>query len=190
MKIILDLLLLLLIIVYSYLESLLKVFIPRRRKSVAGEIVLITGAGHGIGRQTAYEFAQRKSRLVLWDINKHGVEETAAECRKLGATTHVFVVDCSNREEIYSSVDQVKKEVGDVTIVVNNAGAIYPADLLSTKDEEITKTFEVNILGHFWRSQGQQMFKHENLRDKMDLGQTRQYELNPTVNSSLQHKPH
>uniref|UniRef100_A0A8C2RDC0 17beta-estradiol 17-dehydrogenase n=1 Tax=Capra hircus TaxID=9925 RepID=A0A8C2RDC0_CAPHI len=122
----------------------------KRRKSVAGEIVLITGAGHGIGRQTAYEFAQRKSRLVLWDINKHGVEETAAECRKLGATTHVFVVDCSNREEIYSSVDQVKKEVGDVTIVVNNAGAIYPADLLSAKDEEITKTFEVNILGHFW----------------------------------------
>uniref|UniRef100_A0A8C6DY86 Hydroxysteroid 17-beta dehydrogenase 13 n=1 Tax=Moschus moschiferus TaxID=68415 RepID=A0A8C6DY86_MOSMO len=113
MKIILDLLLLLLIIIYSYLESLVKVFIPRRKKSVAGEIVLITGAGHGIGRQTAYEFAKR-SRLVLWDINK------------------------------------VKKEVGDVTILVNNAGVIYPADLLSTKDEEIIKTFEVNILGHFW----------------------------------------
>lgn len=47
---------------------------------------------------------------------------------------------------------QVKKEVGDVTILVNNAGVVYPADLLSTKDEEITKTFEVNILGHFWVS--------------------------------------
>ncbi|XP_055290745.1 17-beta-hydroxysteroid dehydrogenase 13 isoform X1 [Moschus berezovskii] len=81
---------------------------------------------------------------------QHGVEETAAECRNLGATTHVFVVDCSNREEIHSSVNQVKKEVGDVTILVNNAGVIYPADLLSTKDEEIIKTFEVNILGHFW----------------------------------------
>ncbi|XP_036709571.1 17-beta-hydroxysteroid dehydrogenase 13 isoform X2 [Balaenoptera musculus] len=109
MNIILDLLLLLIIIVYSYLESLVKVFIPQRRKSVAGEIVLITGAGHGIGRQTAYEFAKRKSRLVLWDINKHGVEETAAECRKLGAITHVFVVDCSNREEIYDSVNQITK---------------------------------------------------------------------------------
>ncbi|XP_004681196.1 PREDICTED: 17-beta-hydroxysteroid dehydrogenase 13 isoform X2 [Condylura cristata] len=114
MNIILDLLLLLLTILYSYLESMMKFFIPQRRKSVAGEIVLITGAGHGIGRLTAYEFAKRKSRLVLWDINK------------------------------------VKKEVGDVTILVNNAGAIYPADLLSTKDEEINKTFEVNILGHFW----------------------------------------
>nr|XP_004661658.1 17-beta-hydroxysteroid dehydrogenase 13 isoform X1 [Jaculus jaculus] len=150
MHIVLDLLLLLLVIVYAYIESVVKFFIPKRRKSVAGDTVLITGAGHGIGRLTAYEFAKRKSRLVLWDINKSGVEETAAECCKLGATVHAYVVDCSNREEIYSSVDQVKKEVGDVTILVNNAGAIYPADLLSTKDEEITRTFEVNILGHFW----------------------------------------
>lgn len=150
MNIVLDILLLVVIIIYSYLESLVKFFIPRRRKSVAGEIVLITGAGHGIGRLTAYEFAKRKSRLVLWDINKHGVEETAAQCRKLGVTVHASVVDCGNREEIYSSISQVKKEVGDITIVVNNAGAVYPADLLSTKDEEITKTFEVNILGHFW----------------------------------------
>lgn len=70
MNIILDLLSLLFIITYAYLESLVKLFIPRRKKSVAGEIVLITGAGHGIGRLTAYEFAKRKSRLVLWDINK------------------------------------------------------------------------------------------------------------------------
>ncbi|XP_049486804.1 17-beta-hydroxysteroid dehydrogenase 13 [Panthera uncia] len=150
MNIILDLLLLLLTIIYSYLEALVKIFIPQRRKSVAGETILITGAGHGIGRSTAYEFAKRKSRLVLWDINKHSVEETAAECRKLGATVYVSVIDCSNREDIYNSVKQVKKEVGDVTILVNNAGVVYPADLLSTKDEEITKTFEVNILGHFW----------------------------------------
>ncbi|XP_064225092.1 17-beta-hydroxysteroid dehydrogenase 13 isoform X2 [Aotus nancymaae] len=88
-------------------------------------------------------------RICFFQL-QHGVEETAAGCRKLGVTAHAYVVDCSNREEIYSSVNQVKKEVGDVTIVVNNAGTVYPADLLSTKDEEITKTFEVNILGHFW----------------------------------------
>lgn len=58
----------------------------------------------------------------------------------------------SNPSCVHFLVFKVKKEVGDVEIVINNAGAIYPADLLSTKDEEITKTFEVNILGHFWVS--------------------------------------
>ncbi|XP_027709217.1 17-beta-hydroxysteroid dehydrogenase 13 [Vombatus ursinus] len=150
MNIIVELFLLVAIVIYSYLEALVKLFIPVKRKSVSGEIVLITGAGHGIGRLTACEFAKHKSKLVLWDINKHGVEETAAECRKLGATARAFVVDCSKKEEIYSMIDKIKNDIGDVTIVVNNAGAVYPADLLSTKDEEITKTFEVNILGHFW----------------------------------------
>lgn len=59
---------------------------------------------------------------------------------------------------MFLPLQKVKKEVGDVTIIVNNAGTVYPADLLSTKDEEITKTFEVNTLGHFWVSMSQQHF--------------------------------
>uniref|UniRef100_A0A8I3P0Z7 Estradiol 17-beta-dehydrogenase 11 n=2 Tax=Canis lupus familiaris TaxID=9615 RepID=A0A8I3P0Z7_CANLF len=138
-----------LLIIFT-LESLLKLFIPKKRKSVTGEIVLITGAGHGIGRLTAYEFAKLKSKLVLWDINKHGIEDTAAECRRLGAKVHAFVVDCSNREDIYSSAKKVKAEVGDVSILVNNAGVVYTSDLFATQDPQIEKTFEVNVLAHFW----------------------------------------
>lgn len=55
----------------------------------------------------------------------------------------------------FFAFQKVKKEVGDIEIVVNNAGAVYPADLLSAKDEEITRTFEVNILGHFWVSKSE-----------------------------------
>lgn len=70
MKYLLDLILLLPLLVVFYIESFVKLFIPKKKKSVAGEIVLITGAGHGIGRLTAYEFAKLNSKLVLWDINK------------------------------------------------------------------------------------------------------------------------
>ncbi|XP_009885202.1 PREDICTED: estradiol 17-beta-dehydrogenase 11-like [Charadrius vociferus] len=66
----LDLLLFLATLIYSYLEAFVKLFVPVKRKSVSGELVLITGAGHGVGRATAFEFAKRQSRLVLWDINK------------------------------------------------------------------------------------------------------------------------
>ncbi|KAM6346107.1 estradiol 17-beta-dehydrogenase 11-like [Podargus strigoides] len=137
-------------LIYSYLEAFVKLFVPVKRKSVSGELVLITGAGHGVGRATAFEFAKRQSRLVLWDINKHGVEETAAECERLGATVQAFVVDCSKREEIYSAAEKVKKDIGDVSILVNNAGVITAADLLSTQDHQIERMFEVNILAHFW----------------------------------------
>ncbi|KAM6161051.1 estradiol 17-beta-dehydrogenase 11 [Erethizon dorsatum] len=150
MRFLLSSLLLLPLLLVFYLESLIKLFIPRKKKSVTGEIVLVTGAGHGIGRLTAYEFAKRKSRLVLWDINKHGIEETAAECRKLGAQAHAFVVDCSNREDIYSSAKKVKAEIGDVSILVNNAGVVYTSDLFATQDPQIEKTFQVNVLAHFW----------------------------------------
>ncbi|KAM9678227.1 LOW QUALITY PROTEIN: estradiol 17-beta-dehydrogenase 11 [Trichechus inunguis] len=150
MKFLLGCLLLLPLLIIFILESFVKLFIPKKRKSVAGEIVLITGAGHGIGRVTAYEFAKLKSKLVLWDINKHGIEETAAECRRLGAKTHAFVVDCSNREEIHNAAKKVKAEIGDVSILVNNAGVVYTADLMSTQEPQIEKTFEVNVLAHFW----------------------------------------
>ncbi|XP_008704402.1 estradiol 17-beta-dehydrogenase 11 [Ursus americanus] len=150
MKFFLRCLQLLPLLIIFTLESLLKLFIPKKRKSVTGEIVLITGAGHGIGRLTAYEFAKLKSKLVLWDINKHGIEDTAAECRRLGAKAHAFVVDCSNREDIYSSAKKVKEEIGDVSILVNNAGVVYTSDLFSTQDPQIEKTFEVNVLAHFW----------------------------------------
>ncbi|NXM58522.1 DHB13 dehydrogenase, partial [Illadopsis cleaveri] len=81
---------------------------------------------------------------------QHDVEETAAECQKLGATVQTFVVDCSKREEIYSAADKVKKDIGDVTILVNNVGVITAADFLSTQDHQIERMFEINILGHMW----------------------------------------
>lgn len=150
MKYLLDLILLLPLLIVFCIESFIKRLIPKKKKSVAGEIVLITGAGHGIGRLTAYEFAKLNTKLVLWDINKNGIEETAAKCRKLGAQVHPFVVDCSQREEIYSASRKVKEEVGDVSILVNNAGVVYTADLFATQDPQIEKTFEVNVLAHFW----------------------------------------
>nr|XP_060635246.1 estradiol 17-beta-dehydrogenase 11-like [Anolis sagrei ordinatus] len=150
MHLLFEIPLFLLITLYSYLEAFVKLLIPAKKKSISGELVLITGSGHGLGRATAYEFAKRQCNLVLWDINKHGVEETAEECRKLGATAHAFVVDCSKREDIYKTAEKVKEEIGDVSILMNNAGVVSPIDVMSTDDRDIQKTFEVNILAHYW----------------------------------------
>ncbi|XP_052538984.1 estradiol 17-beta-dehydrogenase 11-like [Tympanuchus pallidicinctus] len=137
-------------LLYSCAEALVKLLLPAKRKTVRGELVLVTGAARGLGRATAREFARRQSRLVLWDVEAHGLKETATECEGLGATVHTFVVDCSKREEIYSAAEKVKKDIGDVSILVNNAGVITAADLLSTQDHQIEKMFEINILAHIW----------------------------------------
>ncbi|XP_077158284.1 17-beta-hydroxysteroid dehydrogenase 13-like [Paroedura picta] len=138
------------IILYSYMEALVKLFVPMKKKSLRGEIVLITGAAHGLGRGTACALSKHGCTLVLWDINKHGVEETADECRRLGAVVYSYVVNCQKREEIYRTADEVKKDVGDISILINNAGVITTGHLLSVTDEDIQNIFDINVLAHYW----------------------------------------
>ncbi|XP_041447207.1 17-beta-hydroxysteroid dehydrogenase 13 isoform X2 [Xenopus laevis] len=88
--------------------------------------------------------------FVLLDINEKGVEETADECKILGATAHAFVVDCSNRNDIYRCAEKVKQDIGDVDILINNAGVIFGREFLELQDHQIEKTFSVNMLAHFW----------------------------------------
>lgn len=56
--------------VYFYILEIIKVLSPPKKKDVRNEIVLITGAGHGIGREIALEFGRLGARVVIWDINK------------------------------------------------------------------------------------------------------------------------
>lgn len=83
-------------------------FIYARKKKVAGEIVLITGAGSGMGRLMALKFARLGATLVLWDINLEGIKETARLARNIGAMrVHDYICDCSKRQEVYQVAGQV-----------------------------------------------------------------------------------
>ncbi|XP_049637885.1 epidermal retinol dehydrogenase 2-like [Suncus etruscus] len=136
---------------FYLLESMIFTFLPRPRKSVAGEIVLITGSGSGIGRLLALSFARLGSVIVLWDVNKEGNEETCKMAKEAGATrVYTYTCDCSRREEVYRVADQVKKEVGDVSILINNAGIVTGKVFLNCPDELMEKSFDVNFKSHLW----------------------------------------
>ena len=62
-------------------------------KSVEGEKILITGAGSGLGRLMAVDFAQRGAVIVAWDINQAANEETAKLVKEKGGKIHTFTVD-------------------------------------------------------------------------------------------------
>ncbi|NXI67766.1 RDHE2 dehydrogenase, partial [Anseranas semipalmata] len=139
------------LLTYYMLESLVFLFVPKRKKSVSGEIVLITGAGSGIGRLLSLKFARLGATLVLWDINQEGLKETSRLAEENGAIrVHSYICDCSKRQEVYRVADQVKKEVGDVSILVNNAGIVTGKRFIESPDSLVEKTMEVNIMAHFW----------------------------------------
>ena len=74
----------------------------------------------------------------------------ADEIRELGNEVFAYVCDCSKREEVYRTAHQVREEVGDVAVLVNNAGIVSGKKLLDSEDGETEKVFAVNTLAHFW----------------------------------------
>lgn len=79
-----DSIFLLLKVIYYILEALCKAIFPIARKSVKGEIVLVTGAGHGIGKELAFKYASEGATVVAWDVNKETCEETVREIGIMG----------------------------------------------------------------------------------------------------------
>ncbi|XP_056148843.1 epidermal retinol dehydrogenase 2-like [Lampris incognitus] len=151
MNFILETLQVLLLSLWYSLESFVYLFLPSKRKNVAGEVVLITGAGSGIGRLMAQEFAALGTVLVLWDINQDGMKETARLVKEGGAIrVHYYLCDCSDKAEVYRVADQVKREVGDISILVNNAGIVTGKKFMDAPDSLIEKTMEVNVMAHCW----------------------------------------
>ncbi|XP_067836198.1 epidermal retinol dehydrogenase 2 isoform X1 [Heptranchias perlo] len=151
MNFFLETLRLLVLSLYYTLEALVKLVVPVRKKDVSGEIVLVSGAGSGIGRLVALEFARLHATLVLWDINAEGNEKTARLARERGAArVYVYLCDCSKKASVYEVAEQVKREVGDVSILINNAGIVTGKKFIDSPDALLEKTMEVNSIAHFW----------------------------------------
>lgn len=135
--------------------GLFRALLPSCRSKLpdfSADVCLVTGAAQGLGRQLALKFAECGATMVLWDINEEKVFSVAEEVRGLGNEAFAYVCDCSNREEVYRVAERVRQEVGDVAILVNNAGVVSGKRLLENSDANIEKTFQVNTLAHYWVS--------------------------------------
>ena len=73
--------------------AMVRAVVPPAEKSVRGEVVLVTGAGSGIGRLMAVQFARRGAVVVSWDVNDEGNKETSRLVKEAGAVCHVYNVD-------------------------------------------------------------------------------------------------
>ena len=117
-------------------------------RSVEGKVALITGAGNGMGRATAFVFAEAGAKVVVSDINEKQIDEVAKEIGSSEGTCLKQVLDVTNQENINEAVTNVIKEFGQLDILVNNAGISIPTTIDDENYEESwDKTFDVLLKG-------------------------------------------
>ena len=119
-------------------------------KDLTNAVTLITGGGLGLGRLMALKLAKRGAKIVLWDIKKPNMDKVLDELQLAGHQAHGYVVDVGDRKQVYEAADKVRAEVGDVDLLINNAGIVSGRPLLDLPDEKIEATFRVNSLALFW----------------------------------------
>jgi len=115
-----------------------------------GKVVLITGGALGMGEEIAKIFARNGAIVVLWDLRKEDLDKTAKEVKAWGGDVFTYVCDVTNRQMVYETAEKVKKEVGPVDVLNNNAGVVYAGPFLEVDDERHLKCVDVNINGILW----------------------------------------
>jgi NAD(P)-dependent dehydrogenase (short-subunit alcohol dehydrogenase family) len=111
------------------------------------QLVVVTGAGSGIGRETALAFGRLGAELVIADINGSAAEESADLVRNLGVEAHPYVLDVSDVDAMEDFAKRVLAEHGVPDIVVNNAGIAVAGSFLDTTAEDWQRIVDVNLLG-------------------------------------------
>ena len=114
------------------------------------KVALITGGACGLGRLVAQRMAAKGSHVVLWDIAHESLANTAREISAAGYKVATYDCDVSDRDMVYGLAERVKKDVGKVDIIINNAAVVSGRPFLECSDEQLERTVGVNVLAHFW----------------------------------------
>lgn len=118
--------------------------------SFENKVILITGAGSGIGEAIAKGFSKESVKLSLIDINEENLKKTAKACESETVEVHKVVANLTNDEDIKSSIDSTVRKFNKIDVVINCAGicgsgSILDVDLLQKFDETIAINLRTTI---------------------------------------------
>jgi NAD(P)-dependent dehydrogenase (short-subunit alcohol dehydrogenase family) len=131
----------------------------------AGRVVIITGAGGGLGREYALAFAREGASVVVNDINADAANAVVAKIVSGGGQAVVNTSDITNYDDSLNAVKCAIDTFGDLHVVVNNAGVCRDRMFASMTEQEWDQVIAVHLKGHFcisshavhyWRAQTQE----------------------------------
>ncbi|KAF7550935.1 hypothetical protein G7Z17_g5383 [Cylindrodendrum hubeiense] len=106
------------------------------------EIILITGGSGGMGKLIVQEFAQRNIKVVILDLSPPN--------EPLPTGVFFYKADITSPEAVHKVAEEVRHDIGDPTVLINNAGIAMGKSILNSEPSFIRRMFEVNTLSHFW----------------------------------------
>ncbi|WP_099021915.1 SDR family oxidoreductase [Mycolicibacterium palauense] len=119
----------------------------RDRGPFTDTLVSVTGAGRGIGRETALAFAAEGAEVIVSDIDEAGAKDTAAAIASRGGVAHAYALDVSDAAAVERFAERICAEHGVPDVVVNNAGIGQAGQFLDTPREQWDRVLEVNLGG-------------------------------------------
>jgi 3-oxoacyl-[acyl-carrier protein] reductase len=105
---------------------------------IKGKTIAITGAGRGLGRATALEFAARGAKLALLDLSEAELAESKRLVGERGAEARVYRCNVSTESEVEGAFAAIARDFGRLDVLVNNAGIVKDGLLVKAKDGEVT----------------------------------------------------
>ena len=113
------------------------------------KIAIVTGAGRGIGRETAIDFAREGADVVLVSRSEKELSEVASEIKKIGTGVLVATGDIAKEDDVARVFEKTISEFGRVDIVVANAGIHLRKSVIDTTTEEWDEMMAINLRGTF-----------------------------------------
>ncbi|WP_433756341.1 SDR family oxidoreductase [Nocardia sp. CA-135398] len=121
--------------------------IGRARRSFEDQLVVITGGGSGIGRETSLAFARLGAEIVLSDINLDAAKETGELIAAEGGVAHAYQLDVSDEEAVHLHAVDVLAAHGVPDILINNAGIGQAGGFFDTPSAEFDRVMRINLGG-------------------------------------------
>ncbi|HEY8895210.1 MAG TPA: 3-ketoacyl-ACP reductase [Niastella sp.] len=119
-------------------------------ESLKGKVALVTGAGKGIGKAIAMALANEGAHVGLIARTEKDVKEVADEISKLGVMSAYATADVSNRAEVEAAVEKLNTDLGNVDILINNAGTATFGNFLALEPEVWENQIKVNLFGVYY----------------------------------------